>query len=68
MFTARHFEKTAQVLSKITNNQVRHEQTMLWRDVFVDDNRAFKPDMFEKRVEFLHSHAWEFALINEGML
>jgi hypothetical protein len=65
MSTARHFEKTAQVVSRIHDDHERYNQVRLWLHVFTRDNRAFKPDLFERRVEQLHLNPGSFSIFDD---
>jgi hypothetical protein len=65
MFTARHYEKTAQVVSRIGDDHTRYDQTRLWMHVFAGDNARFKPEMFMCKVEYLHLHPGSFSIFDE---
>jgi hypothetical protein len=65
MFTARHYEKTAQVVSRIGDEHSRHDQTRLWMHVFARDNTSFKPETFMRKVEYLNLHPGSFSLFEE---
>jgi hypothetical protein len=54
MYTRQHFNKTAEIVGRISDGRIRNSQAHAWADAFAEGNPRFNWTLFMTAVEGQH--------------